>query len=295
MAARHYMSHCEEFRCRGGMTRQSHRISIGPALCGRIAGDDSYGRRIYNMNVAMIKSAFYYILAILMAGLLIPDVAFADEYRDKINEGFDLYRNGEYDKAAEKFKEAGILKPEQALPDYDEGAARYKANDFTGAAAEYDGSIAKADPKLQADSYFNAGNAHLKAQQYDKAIEAYINALKIKPKDKDYQQNLELALRQMQMQMQQQQQQGQGEQNDQSQNQQNQQQQQDKKDQQQQQQAQKQEDMKEKQKQPQQSQQDDKMSEEQAQELLARFADDEKETQKRLKQVMMKGRSTNDW
>jgi uncharacterized protein (DUF3084 family) len=37
------------------------------------------------------------------------------------------------------------------------------------------------------------------------------------------------------------------------------------------------------------------MSKEQAEQLLARFQDDEKETQKRLKQVMMKGRSINDW
>jgi Ca-activated chloride channel family protein len=233
-----------------------------------------------------------------VAAIILYGSAIADEYRNKINEGFDYYESGAYDKAAEKYKDAAIVKPEQALPNLYEGAALYKMNDFQGAADEFERSIVKDDPKLKADSYFNAGNAYLKDQQYDKAVQSYIDALKIKSKDKDYKHNLELALQQQQMQQQQKQDQGdkgdKGDKNQQEQNQQNQQ-SQDEQEKDQQQPAEDQE-KKDQQPKPQQAQrQEDKMSEEQAKELLSRFEDDEKETQKRLKQVMMKGSDANDW
>lgn len=240
------------------------------------------------------------LLLLIMPALLISS-ARADEFRGKINEGYDLYKSGEYDKAAEQFKEAGILKPDHALPSYDKGAALYKANDFEGAAGEFESSIAKNDPKLKSDALFNAGNAYFKAQKYDQAIKSYVDALKANPKDKDYKHNLELALRQMQ---QQQQQQKQDQKKDDKQNQDQQKQDQQKKD------EQKQDQQKQDQEQQQQDQkneqdkkkdqqkgspQEQEMSQEKAEELLARFADDEKDIQKRLKQVNVRGRSANDW
>jgi Ca-activated chloride channel homolog len=239
--------------------------------------------------------------------LLIPllflffSMARADEYRSKINDGYDYYKSGEYDKAAEQFKNAGILKPDRALPSYDKGTALYKSNDFEGAANEFESSISKNDPKFKSDALFNAGNAYFKAKKYDQAVKSYVDALKMNPKDQDYKHNLELSLRQMQ---QQQQKQDKNKDKDNKQN-------QDQKKQDQQKQDQKKQDQdkqKQDQNQQQQSQQDQKkdqqqqssdkkqeMSPKQAQELLARFAEDEKDIQKRLKQMNVRGRSTNDW
>lgn len=218
--------------------------------------------------------------------------AMADDYRSKVNEGFDYYKNGEYDKAHERFKEAGILKPDQALPAYDKGTALYRSKDFEGAAGEFESSVSKNDPKLRADAFYNAGNAYLKSEKYDQAVKSYVDALKIRPKEEDYKHNLELALRQMKQQQQNQ------DKND----------KQDKKNQKQDQQRNKQEDQQQNQqrnqkqdqkpnqeKKGQASEQNQQMTQEQAQELLARFADDEKETQKRLKQANIRGHSINDW
>lgn len=228
-------------------------------------------------------------------------LAHADEYRSKINEGYDLYKDGEYEKAAEKFKDAGILKPDKALPAYDKGTALYKSNDFEGAANEFQGSVTKNDPGVKADAFYNAGNSYFRAGKYDQAIKSYVDALKLQPKDTDSKHNLEMALMQMKQQQQQQQQnkdkqnQDQKKQDQQKQDQQKQDQNKDKQDQQQ---AQNQQDKdKQDQKQQQQSsqQQKEEMDKQKAQELLARFANDEKDIQKRLKQVHVNGKSANDW
>ncbi len=227
--------------------------------------------------------------------------AIADEYRSKINDGYDYYKNGEYEKAADNFKQAAILKPDRALPLFDKGTALYKSNDYEGAAKEFGSTNGKIDNKdIKSDSYYNMGNALFKAGKYDDAIKSYVDALKLNPKDKDYKHNLETALIKKQIQQQQQQQQKQDQNKDKNKDQQKQDQQkqdqqkqdQQKKDQQQNQQDQKKDEQKDQQ---QAGAQDKKMSKEQAQRLLAQFAEDEKEIQKQLKQVNLRSRSRNDW
>jgi Ca-activated chloride channel homolog len=239
---------------------------------------------------------------ILFIILLLTVSVRADEYRSKINEGYDLYKNGEYDKATQQFKDAAILKPEQALPTYDKGTALYKSNDYETAAGEFESSAAKSDPKLKADSYYNAGNSYFKAQKYDQAVKSYIDALKLNPGDKEAKKNLEMALVQKQQQQQQQQKQDQNkkDQNKQDQNKQDQNKQdQNKQDKDKQDQQKQDQQDQQKQDQQQQNQQQkaspQKMKEEQAQQLLERYAEDEKEVQKKLKQVNVRSRSANDW
>jgi tetratricopeptide (TPR) repeat protein len=224
-------------------------------------------------------------------------LARADEYRSKISEGCDYYKNGEYDKATDQFKQAGILRPEQALPSYDKGTALYKSNDFENAADEFGSAVSKNDERLAADAYYNAGNSFFRSQKYDRAIKAYVDALKLNSKDKDYKHNLEMAYRQMQMQQQNKENKQNQDKNKQNQDQKNQQQpkQQDQRKNQEQNQAQQDKKQQEQQKQQQASAQKQEMTPQQAQSLLARFAEDEKDIQKRLKQVHVRGRSLNDW
>ena len=221
--------------------------------------------------------------------------ASGDEYRSKINEGYEYYKNGEYDKATENYRQAGIIKPDKALPNIGKGAALYRSNDFEGAGKEYSIAIDKGDDKIKADAQYNIGNAFYKTEKYSDAVKSYINALKINPDDKDYKHNLEMALLKQQLQQQQQQHQSQ-DQREQKQGQQDKE-EKDQKEQDQKQQEQQQEDQKrtdsEKKEQQQQRQSADEqqMSEDDAKNLLSRFEEDEKEIQKRLKQVNI-GRSS---
>ncbi len=231
--------------------------------------------------------------------------SFADEYRSKINNGYEYYNNGEYDKAASNFRDAGVLKPDRALPNFDRGGALYRSNDFEGAAREFDAAISKGDDKYLADYHYNLGNSLYKSEKYDEAIKSYINALKINPDDQDYKHNLELSLLKQQQQQQQQQQQNQDKKQEEDEKNQQQQQEQNQKSEDQENQDQRKQEQKQQENQQQQQQEQDQqkqvsenqqqMTEEQAKNLLSRFEEDEKETQKKLKQVNLRGRSIYDW
>lgn len=117
------------------------------------------------------------------------------------NLGTSLYRQEEYDAAADAFKQV---------------AEQESSND-----------------KLRAKAYHNMGNSYLKNEKYQESIDAYKNSLKLNPSDMDTKYNLEYAKKKLiqQQQQQQQQNQDQNQQNKDQQQQQNQQQQQQNKDQ----------------------------------------------------------------
>ena len=242
----------------------------------------------------MIRISF-----IILAVFFIASLSSADEYRSKINDGHEYYKNGEYDKAASNFRDAGVLKPDKALPNFNRGDALYRAKDFEGAAKEFDSAISKGDKKYLGDFNYNLGNSLYKAGKYDEAIKSYINALKINPNDKDYKHNLELSLLNLQKQQKQQQQQNKDDKQkdqDKQQKDQNQENQNQNKQDQEKQESQEQQNQNQQQKQKQQASGDEqKMTKEEAKNLLSRYAEDEKETQKKLKQVNLRGRSVYDW
>ena len=228
--------------------------------------------------------------------IILAATASGDEYRSKVNEGYEYYKNGEYDKATENYRQAGIIKPDKALPNFGRGAALYRSNDFEGANKEYSTAVDKGDDMIKADAQYNIGNAFYRTDNYGDAIKSYINALKIDPDDEDYKHNLEMALLKQQLQEQQEQQQSQDENQDKEKQEQD---KQDKKEEDQEKQDQKQQEQNEEQadseKKEQQSMDEQKMSEEDAENLLSRFEEDEKEIQKRLKQVNIGRSSGRDW
>ncbi len=222
--------------------------------------------------------------------------ASADEYRSKANDGYDYYKNGEYDKALEYYRQAGILKPDQALPRMGKGASLYRSNDLEGAESEFESAASAGDKKAAADMNYNIGNIRYRAEDYEGAVESYIKALKINPQDPDYKRNLELALSRLQQQQQNEEKNQKGDKGDkdrnedqQDKNRQGQNEQEDKSDQEQ------AESDRDKDKSRQDMARSGGMSQEEAENLLARFEEDEKEIQKQLRQVRVQGSSRYDW
>lgn len=233
--------------------------------------------------------------------LLIPVInASADDYRSKANAGYESYKSGEYDKAVEDYRQAGIVAPEKTLPNLGKGAAEYRMNNFDGAGQEFSLAADKGSGKTKADALYNIGNSLYRAGNYQEALKSYVEALKIDPGDKDYKHNLELALIKQQQQQQQQQQQDSKDGDQEQEDQQNSETRDQDKKQNDQQSNQKQQDSKTDEKDQQDKAQrqpanEQPMSEEEARNLLARFEQDDKEVQEKLRRFNIGRSGGRDW
>jgi Ca-activated chloride channel family protein len=98
--------------------------------------------------------------------------------------------------------------PEVAEPHYNAANSHYRLQDYEQAQGEIEQALVGEERQVDLDqsSYYNLGNVFFETQQYETAIEAYKEALRLNPDDLQAKQNLELALRQLEQQQQDQQQ-----------------------------------------------------------------------------------------
>lgn len=246
--------------------------------------------------------------------------ASSQSYRSTVNEGNDLYHQGQYDAAKKKYQSAATVAPERIESHFNSGNAEYRNDDFKAAIESYKKAGERArSPEEGSQIWYNAGNSFLNAAEkgaqvpmadaqgndvnamrkegYKNAIEAYKQALKLNPKDEDARYNLTYAMRKLQElnnqqnnQNQNKDQQKQDQKQDKDKDDQNkekdkeqEQNKQDKKDEQQKQDQQKQNEQQEQQKQRKPEQQK-QMSKQQAEQILKALERDEKELQKKLRE-----------
>ena len=222
----------------------------------------------------------------------------AQSVRSLVNGGNDLYHDQRFSDAEIKYRKA--LEQEQSLVQghFNLGNALYRQGKYDEAVRAYDAARqASTEMRTRADAAYNIGNAWLKAQQPQKAIQSYVDGLKLDPDDQEAKYNLSAALRMLQQQQQQQQQQknqqNKQQKDKQNKDQQNQQQQQDKDKQQQQKPDQNQD--QQQQRQPQQ-QQDRQISKADAERILDVLKNNERDIQKkRQAKPAGRARTERDW
>jgi Ca-activated chloride channel homolog len=113
--------------------------------------------------------------------------------------GERLYNAGSYHEASEAFQRAFAASADPAIQ-YDLGVALYRLKRYEDAAKSF--REAAAVPRLRQRSYYNLGNAYVRASEeapekdepLRQAIRAYEEALRMKPADSAAKWNLELAL-----------------------------------------------------------------------------------------------------
>lgn len=150
-----------------------------------------------------------------------PEAQSTKAERNLIREGNSLFADENYADAEIAYSKALQANPTSAPAAYNMGLAIAKQaaeGDTTGLAQRADSLFNHAaqlthDKKLKSMAYYNMGNLSYNAQQYERAIQAYQNALRNVPTDDDARYNLRMAQLKLQEQQQQQQNQDKNQQN----------------------------------------------------------------------------------
>ena len=117
--------------------------------------------------------------------------------RSQVEEANRLYAEGRYAEAHEMYLEALRENPGSPLIRFNEGNALYQSQEFNRAFEAYQDAIEAGDTALAQGAWYNLGNSLFRQQQLDASLEAYKQALRINPGDSDAKHNLERVLEQM--------------------------------------------------------------------------------------------------
>jgi len=126
--------------------------------------------------------------------LLFPSILLAQDAKDHVREGNRAYKKGDIENAGTQYQKALELDPEYQKATFNLGDALYRQEKFAEAAEQFEIAANRIeDDTERAKAWHNYGNSLLQAQQYDKSVDAYKNALKADPKDDDTRYNLAYA------------------------------------------------------------------------------------------------------
>ncbi len=222
-------------------------------------------------NVRFFKGKRKYTAAIML--MLIFMSAQAQSDRNSIREGNRLFRSGKFAESEVSYRKAMEKNPRNPQAAYNLGNALFAQRKDSAAVVAYQSGVQLETSKIRkAMGYHNIGVVCQSHKMFAEAIEAYKNALRLNPKNDQARYNLELCKRQQKNQQNKQNQDKQDQKKDENgKDQKKEQQKQDKKDQ---------------------KQQDkNKMSKDNAEQLLNAAIQQEKNTQKRMKDKMQQPRS----
>jgi Ca-activated chloride channel homolog len=243
-------------------------------------------------------------LSLCCLGISVANISFSQSAHKHLREGDAAYLRKDYKKAELDYRNA--QEAERSYKgSFNLGNSLYMQQRHDDALQIY-ADVAKRgiDNEMRSQAFYNQGNTHIVKNDYDKAIEAYKQSLRLNPNDEDAKKNLAFAKKMQKEQQKKQQnqdknQQQQPQNQDKNQQQQNQQQNQDKNQQQQPPQNQPQNQDKNPQQNQQQpnQQQPQNMSKDNAERLLQIMDNEDQKVQQRLKKgkPSKKRPSTKDW
>ncbi len=147
-------------------------------------------------------------IPVLIVLLCLSLASKAQNERKFIREGVKEYDEKTFSESELAFRKALDADSTSLAAGYDMGNALYKQNKYKDAGAIYQKLAAEStdiDDATRAGIYHNLGNSYLKQGDFAKSIEAYKNALRLKPSDDETRYNLVYAQAKLQEQQQQQQ------------------------------------------------------------------------------------------
>ncbi len=149
--------------------------------------------------------------SLLTAAVLVTAVN-GDDIYSKNKKANSLYKQGKFNEALKLYEDALLLDPADNKLKMNKGSALYQLEDYENAESAYSEALSEKDKKVLAHAHYNLGNILFKQgekleaagnpaaqERYSKALENYINSLKLRPNDRDAKWNLQLAHQKVQM------------------------------------------------------------------------------------------------
>lgn len=133
----------------------------------------------------MIRTVYILLLCFIAGN------ATAQGWRDSLSVARKYYQEKNYTAALEKYQQTQRIAPKNISFSNEIAQAAYRAGKFNQALNLYEKTAKK---NQSANAYHNLGNAYLQAKEYQKAVEAYKNALRLNPQDDETRYNLAYAL-----------------------------------------------------------------------------------------------------
>ncbi|MCS6835077.1 MAG: tetratricopeptide repeat protein [Anaerolineae bacterium] len=110
------------------------------------------------------------------------------------NAANELLRQGRAQEALRAYQAAQVVQPDQPVYYFNAAAALAELGQSETAALALRQAIQRGDEALQANAHYNLGNLYLAQADYPSAIQAYQQAILLRPDFEDARFNLELAL-----------------------------------------------------------------------------------------------------
>lgn len=145
----------------------------------------------------------------LLLALAVPCLvgwSFFDLFHENVEKGNRQADEGNADAALQHYGEAARVNPSSPIPDFNRGRVLAGQGEADAALDAFRAAGASPDPAIAADALYNMGNVQLEKQEFEPAIESYLQSLDLDPTDEDARRNFEIAVQRLQEQQQQQQQ-----------------------------------------------------------------------------------------
>ena len=112
--------------------------------------------------------------------------------RSHVEHGNRNVQEKKYQSAVEDYRKAEVARPDDPVIRYNLGTALHQLYEYRDAEKELDQALNRSkDPATKAKILYNYGNTKYRLGEFEKAMEAYKEALDLNPKDEDAKYNLE--------------------------------------------------------------------------------------------------------
>lgn len=117
--------------------------------------------------------------------------SFGQDWKEPLNEARKLYKKGNYKEALKYYKRADKLAPNDVDLSQEIGQTAYRAKDFNTASEQFESQASKAETKeKEVRARTSLGESRMKQQDYQSAMDAYKDVLRLDSENEKARQRL---------------------------------------------------------------------------------------------------------